>query len=236
MKKPTLLGESPAVRSMLHLISKVAASNTNVLITGESGTGKELVARLIHDSGPLAQGGFVAVNCGAIPENLIESEMFGHQKGSFTGAFAEKKGLFETANGGTLFLDEIGELPLSMQVKLLRAIQERKIKRVGAAEEIRIDVRLIAATNRDLEACVAKGTFREDLLRLNDGFTPPLRERHATSCYCPQILRSFAAKNKKTSCALTSPWKTHRKYPWPGNVQNCKTRSSGPSRWKMAKA
>ena len=111
MKKPTLLGESPAVRSMLHLISKVAASNTNVLITGESGTGKELVARLIHDSGPLAQGGFVAVNCGAIPENLIESEMFGHQKGVSRAHFAEKKGLFETANGGTL-LDEIGELRL----------------------------------------------------------------------------------------------------------------------------
>lgn len=162
------------------MIGKVAGNKTNVLIIGESGTGKELVARMIHESGPLKGKPFVPVNCGAIPETLIESEMFGHKKGSFTGAVSEKAGLFEAANGGTLFLDEVGELPLSMQVKLLRSLQERVIRKVGGNDDIKVDVRIIAATNRDLEAAIAKGTFREDLYyRLNVILikTPSLRER-----------------------------------------------------------
>jgi two-component system, NtrC family, response regulator PilR len=175
-----ILGQSSAVKSMISMIEKVAASKTNVLVIGESGTGKELVARMIHQSSPLRDKPFVPVNCGAIPDTLIESEMFGHKKGSFTGAVVEKAGLFEAAHGGTLFLDEVGEIPLAMQVKLLRAIQERCFRKVGGTEDVRVDVRIIAATNRDLEAGVAAGTFREDLYyRLNVILikTPPLRER-----------------------------------------------------------
>ena len=180
MNAKKILGESPAVKAMLQMIERIASSRTNVLITGESGTGKELVARMIHDMSPLKDKPFVPVNCGAIPENLIESELFGHRKGSFTGAVAEKPGLFEVAGNGTLFLDEIGELPLGMQVKLLRALQEKTIRKVGGTEDIRADARIIAATNRDLEAGVRQGTFREDLFyRLNviQIRTPPLRER-----------------------------------------------------------
>jgi two-component system response regulator PilR (NtrC family) len=175
-----ILGESASIKALINLILKVGPTKANLLVIGESGTGKELVARMIHECGPLRDKPFIPVNCGAIPETLIESEMFGHKKGSFTGAVADKMGLFEAANGGTLFLDEVGELPLSMQVKLLRSIQERVIRRVGGNDDIRIDVRIIAATNRDLEAAVKKGTFREDLYyRLNVILikTPPLRDR-----------------------------------------------------------
>ena len=156
-----ILGESSAVKKLIQMIEKVSAAKTNVLIIGESGTGKELVARMIHETGPMRGKPFVPVNCGAIPETLIESEMFGHRRGSFTGAVADKQGLFEVAHGGTLFLDEVGELPQSMQVKLLRAIQERSFRKVGGTEDIKVDVRIIAATNRDLEVGVAKGTYRE---------------------------------------------------------------------------
>jgi two-component system response regulator PilR (NtrC family) len=219
-----IIGDSPAVKSMLSMIAKVASARTSVLITGESGTGKELVARMIHDSSPLSEKPFIPVNCGAIPENLIESEMFGHKRGSFTGAVAEKMGLFEAANGGTLFLDEIGELPLSMQVKLLRAIQERVFRKVGGTEDVRVDVRIIAATNRDLEAGVAKGNFREDLYyRLNVIMirTPPLRERKGdVEILARHFLKKFAKKFSKaiddfdpgTLAILAS-------HPWPGNVR-----------------
>lgn len=175
-----ILGESPSIRQLLSLIEKVAATKTNVLVVGESGTGKELIARMLHESGILKGKPFVAVNCGAIPETLIESELFGHKKGSFTGAVVEKVGLFEVANTGTIFLDEVGELPLSMQVKLLRVIQDRAFRRVGGVEDIRVDIRIIAATNRDLEAAILQGVFREDLYyRLNviQIKSPPLRHR-----------------------------------------------------------
>ncbi len=176
----SIIGKSIRMQKVFALIEKIHSAKTNVLITGESGTGKELVARALHTEGNRAHGKFVAINCGAIPDNLMESELFGHKKGAFTGASADKVGLFRQANGGTLFLDEIGELGLPLQVKLLRAIQERKIRPVGDETEIEIDVRVLAATNRDLQAEVARGAFREDLYyRLNviELRLPPLRQR-----------------------------------------------------------
>jgi two-component system response regulator PilR (NtrC family) len=219
-----ILGESPAVKDMLKMIERVAASKTNILVIGESGTGKELVARMIHDSGPLKGRPFIPVNCGAIPENLIESEMFGHKKGSFTGAVSDKMGLFEAANGGTLFLDEVGELPLGMQVKLLRAIQERMFRKVGGNDTIHVDLRIIAATNRDLEAAVAKGTFREDLYyRLNVILirTPPLRERKGDVRLLAQaFLEKFVAKQgKKVRTFAPETLSILERHPWPGNVR-----------------
>jgi len=223
-KAKPILGQSASVKEMLGLIGKVASTKTNVLIIGESGTGKELVARMIHDSGPLKDKPFVPINCGAIPENLIESEMFGHRRGSFTGAVGDKPGLFETANGGSLFLDEVGELPLSLQVKLLRAIQERVFRKVGGNEDIRVDVRIIAATNRDLEAAVAKGTFREDLYyRLNVILihTPPLRERKGdVKLLVDYFLTKFAAKLKKPIQSVSpAAMAAFERYGWPGNVR-----------------
>jgi two-component system response regulator PilR (NtrC family) len=162
------------------LIKRVANATTSVLITGESGTGKEMVARALHFQSPRAEEAFVVLNCGAIPENLIESELFGHIKGAFTGAIAAKEGLFRAANGGTLFLDEVGELPPPLQVKLLRVLQDRKVRPVGGSTEVEVDVRVVAATNRDVESEVEAGTFREDLFyRLNviRIEVPPLRER-----------------------------------------------------------
>jgi two-component system response regulator PilR (NtrC family) len=222
--KRAIIGQSPVVQQMLKMIQRVAAAKTNVLVIGESGTGKELVARMIHDSGPLDGKPFVPVNCGAIPPTLIESELFGHKRGSFTGAVSEKMGLFEVANGGTLFLDEVGELPLGMQVKLLRAIQERVIKRVGGNEDIRIDVRIIAATNRDLEAAVAKGTFREDLYyRLNVILirTPSLREREGDiRLLVEHFLQKNAKKYPNAPKALDPEALTAlENYGWPGNVR-----------------
>lgn len=224
MKSREILGESPAVKELTKLIQRVASSKTNILVIGESGTGKELVARMIHDIGPLKAKPFVAVNCGAIPENLIESELFGHKKGSFTGAVSDKPGLFEVADGGTLFLDEVGELPLGLQVKLLRAIQERVFRRVGGNEDIRVDVRIIAATNRDLEAAVAKGTFREDLYyRLNVILipTPPLRERKGdVRLLAETFLKRFAEKaGKKVSGFSPEAMEALERYPWPGNIR-----------------
>jgi len=175
-----LTGSSPEMQRLRQLISRVARSQAPVLIHGESGTGKELVARLIHDSGPRGDGPFVPVNCGAIPAELMESEFFGHRKGSFTGATSDRDGLFQTANGGTLFLDEVAELPMAMQVKLLRVIQERKVRAVGGREEIPVDVRILSATHRDLAALVREGEFREDIFyRLNviELPVPPLRRR-----------------------------------------------------------
>ena len=180
MDKQTLLGESTAMASVRQMIRKLARSQAPVYISGESGTGKELVARLIHAQGPRADKPFIAVNCGAIPADLMESELFGHKKGSFTGAYCDKEGLFQAAHGGTLFLDEVADLPLEMQVKLLRAIQEKAVRQVGAQNEQHIDVRILSATHKDLAARVAEGQFREDLYyRINviQLHLPSLRER-----------------------------------------------------------
>jgi two-component system response regulator PilR (NtrC family) len=175
-----LLGNSPQMHALRTVITRMARSQAPVLITGESGTGKELAARLIHSSGPRAARPFVPVNCGAIPSELVESEFFGHRKGSFTGAHTDRPGLIRSAEGGTLFLDEIGELPLPIQVKLLRVIQERRVRAVGATQEVPVDVRFVSATHQDLTLALAEGRFREDLYyRINviDLHVPPLRER-----------------------------------------------------------
>ena len=175
-----LIGKSPAMDRLRDLIKRVANATTSVLITGESGTGKEMVARALHFQSPRADEPFVVLNCGALPENLIESELFGHLKGAFTGAIGAKEGLFRAADGGTLFLDEVGELPPPLQVKLLRVLQDRNVRPVGGSAEVEVDVRVVAATNRDVESAVEAGTFREDLFyRLNviRIEVPPLRER-----------------------------------------------------------
>ncbi len=219
-----ILGRSKAVETLRGLIERVAPTRSSVLIIGESGTGKELVARELHDQSPLKAKPFVAVNCGAIPENLIESELFGHKKGSFTGAVADKPGLFEVANGGTLFLDEIGELPLPMQVKLLRALQERVIRRVGGNEDIKLDVRIVAATNRNLEAAIKKGTFREDLYyRLNVIMleTPALRDRKGdVALLARHFVKKFAEKfSKETMTIDAAALKLLESHRWPGNIR-----------------
>ncbi|MDH3435317.1 MAG: sigma-54 dependent transcriptional regulator, partial [Gammaproteobacteria bacterium] len=178
--KAQMHGESPAIIDLRSMIDKVARSQAPVHITGESGTGKELVARMIHEQGAQAEGPFVPVNCGAIPSELMESEFFGHVKGAFTGAVSDNKGLLQSAEGGTLFMDEIADLPLAMQVKLLRVIQEKTVRPVGGQEEVPVEVRILSATHRDLRAMVSSGQFREDLFyRVNviELRVPPLRER-----------------------------------------------------------
>ncbi len=219
-----LVGNSEAMHRIYDLVKRVSQTPTNVLITGESGTGKEVVAKAIHYNGPLKDKPFVTINCGAIPEQLMESEMFGHKKGSFTGAVADKAGLFEVADNGTLFLDEVGELPLTIQVKLLRAIQERVIRRVGATEDIKIDVRICAATNRDLEEMVKEGTFRQDLFyRLNviNIKTPSLRDRRDD---IPLLANHFLKKyndrlNKNIGAISAEAMEMMKKYDYPGNVR-----------------
>jgi two-component system response regulator PilR (NtrC family) len=219
-----LVGNSETMHRIYEMIKRVSQTPTNVLVTGESGTGKEMVAKAIHFNGPLKDRPFVTVNCGAIPESLMESEMFGHKKGSFTGAVADKAGLFEVADSGTLFLDEVGELPLSIQVKLLRAIQERIIRRVGATEDTKIEVRIIAATNRDLEEMVKAGTFRQDLFyRLNviNIKTPSLRERPED---IPALAAHFLKKynerlGKSVSGISAEAMDLLKKYDYPGNVR-----------------
>ncbi|HAA05153.1 MAG TPA: Fis family transcriptional regulator [Syntrophobacteraceae bacterium] len=189
-----LIGESARMRKLYEMVERVAATNSSVLITGESGTGKELVARAIHQKSPRCGAPLVTVNCGGVPETLIESELFGYRKGAFTGAASSRKGLVETANGGTLFLDEIGELSPALQVKLLRLIQERTIRMVGGTEDVAVDVRIISATNRDLEQMVIEGSFREDLFyRLNviHLHMPPLRERRED---IPRLAAHFLQK------------------------------------------
>ena len=219
-----MIGNSPPMHAVFDLVRRVSQAPTNVMITGESGTGKEVVAKAIHYNGPLKDKPFVTINCGAIPENLMESEMFGHKKGSFTGAILDKVGLFEVADGGTLFLDEVGELPVSIQVKLLRAIQERVIRRVGATEDLKIEVRIIAATNRNLEDMVAKGTFRQDLFyRLNViGIrTPALRERlEDIAILANHFLKKYNDKlNKNISGISTEAMDILKNYNYPGNVR-----------------
>lgn len=219
-----MVGNSAPMHAIFDLIKRVSQAPTNILITGESGTGKEVVAKAIHYSGLLKDKPFVTVNCGAIPENLMESEMFGHRKGSFTGAINEKVGLFEVADGGTLFLDEVGELPLSIQVKLLRAIQERIIRRVGSVEDTKIEVRIIAATNRNLEDMVSKGSFRQDLYyRLNViGIrTPSLRERSEDiPILANHFLKKYNEKlNKSISGISMESMEILKNYNYPGNVR-----------------
>lgn len=219
-----MVGNSDAMHSVFNLIQRVSQAPTNVLITGESGTGKEVIAKAIHYNGPLKDKPFVTVNCGAIPENLMESEMFGHKKGSFTGAIADKAGLFEVADGGTLFLDEVGELPASIQVKLLRAIQERIIRRVGATDDMKVEVRIIAATNRNLEEMVSKNTFRQDLFyRLNviNIKSPPLRERaDDIPLLANHFLRKYNDKlGKQIQSISVEAMDILKKYNYPGNVR-----------------
>ena len=192
--RPQLLGDSTAIHRVREMIAKVARSQAPVHISGESGTGKELAARLIHDTGPRAGNAFVPVNCGAIPSELMESEFFGHRKGSFTGAHADKQGLFHVADGGTLFLDEVADLPLHMQVKLLRVIQEKCIRPVGAAREIPVNVRVLSATHRNLATLVSEGKFREDLFyRINviEVHLPSLRERRSD---IPSLVQSLLVR------------------------------------------
>jgi two-component system, NtrC family, response regulator PilR len=218
-----LLGKSRSMQKIFELISKIHSVRTSVLITGESGTGKELVARALHSEGVRAKLPFVAVNCGAIPEELMESELFGHRRGAFTGAIADKLGLFQEAAGGTLFLDEIGELSLALQVKLLRALQERKVKQVGATEELEVDVRVIAATNRDLETEVSRGAFRADLYyRLNviELRLPPLRHRREDiPLLAEHFLRRFSAEHNRQSRLSAEAMRRLEGYEFPGNVR-----------------
>ncbi|WP_147653595.1 sigma-54-dependent transcriptional regulator [Vulcaniibacterium gelatinicum] len=219
-----LIGTSPAIQALKQTIAKVARSQAPVYIAGESGVGKELVARTIHEQGPRAAGPFVPVNCGAIPAELMESEFFGHKKGSFTGAHADKPGLFQAADGGTLFLDEVAELPLPMQVKLLRAIQEKSVRPVGANTEVPVDVRILSATHKNLSALVAEGRFRHDLYyRINviELHVPPLRERgEDLPALADAILRRLALAQGRPAPALTpEALTTLRNYPFPGNVR-----------------
>ncbi|HEY0323781.1 MAG TPA: sigma-54 dependent transcriptional regulator [Pyrinomonadaceae bacterium] len=219
-----IISDSAEMESVKKMIVKVARSSSTVLIRGESGTGKELIARAIHTQSPRATEMFQAVNCAAINENLLESELFGHEKGSFTGAHAEKKGLFEVADRGTLFLDEIGELDVGMQAKLLRALQERKIRRVGGTRELSVDVRVIAATNRDLRSMVSGKGFREDLYyRINvlSIDVPPLRERRDD---IPVLINHFLTKYTRDTGRLcngltTETRRVMQEYSWPGNVR-----------------
>ncbi len=219
-----MLGHSPAIDRARGTIEKLARGQAPVYISGESGTGKELAARLIHELGPRADKPFVPVNCGAIPESLMESEFFGHKKGSFTGAVQDKEGLFKAANGGTLFLDEVGDLPLAMQVKLLRAIQEKSIRPVGTQAEIKVDVRILSATHKNLHELVASGRFRQDLYyRLNviELPMPSLRERAEdipllAEQFCARLATGLGMKPPRlTEGAMTAL----KRYPFPGNVR-----------------
>ena len=211
-----IIGRSEAIRKVLHLVERIAPSDKPVLIEGESGTGKELVARAIHASSPLASKPLVVINCAALPENLLESELFGHEKGAFTGAIASKPGLFEMADGGTLFIDEFGELAGSLQAKLLRVLEDGSIRRVGSVKERRVRVRLIAATNKDLNDEVKAGFFREDLYyRINvlSIKIPPLRERQGD---IPILCEHFLGEDWELDDRVRSLFDT---YDWPGNVR-----------------
>jgi len=220
----TLIGALGGLRAATELARKVLEGDTTVLLTGETGTGKELFARLIHDNGPRRTKNFVAQNCGALPESLLESELFGHARGAFTGATAERRGLFEEAHGGTIFLDEVGEMSPAMQLRLLRVLQEGELRRVGETNTRRVDVRVIAATNADLETAVAAGTFRKDLFYRLNGFPlhlPALRERaadipalaeHFLAVYRTRARRAVPSISPEAMARL-------RAYPFPGNVR-----------------
>jgi formate hydrogenlyase transcriptional activator len=219
-----IVGESARLKSLLRQVSLVAPTDSTVLILGETGTGKELIARAIHELSNRSSRPFIRVNCAAIPPSLIASELFGHEKGSFTGALQRRQGRFEAANGGTIFLDEIGELPMETQIALLRVIQEREFERVGSSHAISVDVRIIAATNRDLEAAVTTGEFREDMFyRLNvfPIYVPALRERledipllveHLVERYAQKVGKEFRTIKMNTIETLQA-------YDWPGNIR-----------------
>jgi len=219
-----IIGDSGRMQEVLSLVRRVAPSDATVLIRGESGTGKELIARALHYASPRAAGPLVKVNCAALAESLLEAELFGHEKGAFTGAVASRKGRFELADGGSIFLDEIGDLPPHLQVKLLRVLQEREFERVGSSRPIKVDVRLLAATHRNLEALVREGRFREDLYYRINVVTivlPPLRERREDlPPLIEHFLRAFAGKNGKTVRGLTREAREALlRYDYPGNIR-----------------
>jgi DNA-binding NtrC family response regulator len=221
---PYIHGEHPKMKEVFRIISKIAASSSSVLVVGESGTGKELVARAIHDGSHRKDKPFMAINCAAIPDTLIESELFGHEKGSFTGANAREIGIFEAANGGTVFLDEIGEMNVSMQAKLLRAIQEKEIRRVGGKVNLPLDLRILAATNRELEQEIKRGAFREDLfyrlnvIRIN---LPPLRERgNDLKTLAEYFVKKYSEISGIEVESISKPaLRLIMNYGWPGNVR-----------------
>jgi DNA-binding NtrC family response regulator len=226
---PRIIGEDASLRQVIQQLHRAAATDTTVLLEGESGTGKELFARALHALGPRADGPFVAINCAAIPETLLETELFGHEKGAFTGAAARKPGRFEIAHRGTLFLDEIGDLPLGLQAKILRALEEKRFERVGGNASIHVDVRVVAATNRNLKAGVAARRFREDLyfrLSVFPIMIPPLRERPGDVAILAHhfVDRFWRDLNKKPLVLSPAAIDELRAYSWPGNVrelQNC---------------
>jgi len=221
---PSMLGEHPKMREVFRVVTKIAATTSTVLIVGESGTGKELVARAIHDGSQRREKPFMAINCAAIPDTLIESELFGHEKGSFTGANAREIGIFEAANGGTVFLDEIGEMNVAMQAKLLRAIQEKEVRRVGGKVNVPLDVRILSATNKELEQEIKHGSFREDLfyrlnvIRIN---LPPLRERgNDVKTLAEYFVKKYSQASGIAVAGISKPaLKLLMNYTWPGNVR-----------------
>jgi DNA-binding NtrC family response regulator len=230
---PQIIGDSPALKQAILALQRAAGSDATVLLEGESGTGKELFARALHALSPRSDGPFVAINCAAIPDNLLETELFGHEKGAFTGAVARKPGKFELAHRGTLFLDEIGDLPLGLQAKILRALEERRFERVGGTQSLHVDVRIVAATNKALRAGVAAKVFREDLFFRLSVFpiaVPPLRDRpDDVPILARHFVERFCRELKKTPATLApSAIDELRKYQWPGNVrelQNCMERA-----------
>jgi sigma-54 dependent transcriptional regulator, flagellar regulatory protein len=217
-----IVGDSPAMAAVRQLVRCVAPSRASVLLTGPSGSGKEVLARAVHLQSDRASGPFVAVNCGAIPRELLESELFGHEKGAFTGAYAQRKGRFEEAHGGTLFLDEIGDMPADMQVKLLRVLEERAVQRLGGRGQIEVDVRIVAATHRDIEAAIDAGKFREDLFYRLAVFpieVPPLAERAAD---IPALVDHFLARSAAQGATVRfteSAFERLALHGWPGNVR-----------------
>src|SRR5215467_1504877 len=224
-----MLGTSPQMQAVFAFIRKVAATNASVLLLGESGTGKEMAATAIHRRSARKDGPFVAINCNAIPENLLESELFGHEKGAFTGAHVQRKGLLETAGGGTLFLDEIGELPPAIQVKLLRFLQEQRLQRVGGRQEIQVDTRLIAATNADLKELINNGKFREDLyyrLAVVTIRLLPLRDRGEDVVFLArEFLQRYGGQNGQTKMVFApDALRAMTRYSWPGNVRELQNR------------
>jgi DNA-binding NtrC family response regulator len=221
---PLMIGETPVMQQVRRLVETIAPTDATVMILGETGTGKELIARNLHDKSRRADRAFIPVNCGALPENLVESELFGHRKGAFTGADMNRKGLFEVANGGTLFLDEVGELDKSVQVKLLRFLESGEIRRVGENEPFRVDVRVLCATNRDLREMVAQEQFREDLFfRLNtfEIFLPPLRDRRGDiPALAQHMLARYASRRGLTQSAIgPEALEVLQNHSWPGNIR-----------------